>query len=50
MMKSPDAERISGYKIGGINPFGQTRKISAVIEEQALAHGLVYVNGAQRGL
>jgi Cys-tRNA(Pro)/Cys-tRNA(Cys) deacylase len=27
MMKSADAERISGYKTGGISPFGQTRKI-----------------------
>ena len=50
MMKPADAERISGYKTGGISPFGQTRKIPAVIEEQALAHDLVYVNGGQRGL
>jgi Cys-tRNA(Pro)/Cys-tRNA(Cys) deacylase len=50
MMKPADAERISGYKTGGISPFGQKRKIPAVIEEQALAHDLVYVNGGQRGL
>jgi Cys-tRNA(Pro)/Cys-tRNA(Cys) deacylase len=29
MMKPADAERISGYKTGGISPFGQTRKIAA---------------------
>ena len=50
MMKPTDAERITGYKTGGISPFGQTHKIAAVIEEQALAHDLVYVNGGQRGL
>jgi Cys-tRNA(Pro)/Cys-tRNA(Cys) deacylase len=50
MMKPADAERISGYKTGGISPFGQTRKTPAVLEEQALAHDLVYVNGGQRGL
>jgi Cys-tRNA(Pro)/Cys-tRNA(Cys) deacylase len=50
MMKPADAERITGYKTGGISPFGQTRKIPAVMEEQALAQGLVYVNGGQRGL
>ena len=51
MMKPTDAERITGYKTGGISPFGQTRKkLPAVIEEQALAHDLVYVNGGQRGL
>jgi Cys-tRNA(Pro)/Cys-tRNA(Cys) deacylase len=50
MMKPADAERISGYKVGGISPFGQTRQIPTVIEEQALAQGLVYINGGQRGL
>jgi len=50
MMKPADAERISGYKVGGISPFGQTRQIPTVIEEQALAQGLVYLNGGQRGL
>ncbi len=50
MMKPADAERITGYKTGGISPFGQTRKSPAVIEEQALTHGLVYINGGQRGL
>ena len=50
MMKPAEAERISGYKTGGISPFGQTRKIPAVIEEHALEHDLVYVNGGQRGL
>jgi Cys-tRNA(Pro)/Cys-tRNA(Cys) deacylase len=50
MMKPADAERISGYKVGGISPFGQTRQIPTVIEERALAQGLVYINGGQRGL
>jgi len=48
--KPADAERISGYKTGGISPFGQTHKIPAVMEEQALVHDLVYVNCGQRGL
>ena len=50
MMKPAEAERISGYKVGGISPFGQMRKLPTVIEAQALAHDLVYVNGGQRGL
>jgi Cys-tRNA(Pro)/Cys-tRNA(Cys) deacylase len=50
MMKPPDAERLSGYKVGGISPFGQMRRPRAVIEEHALAHDLVYINGGQRGL
>lgn len=50
MMKPADAERATGYKVGGISPFGQVRQVRTAIEEQALAHDLVYVNGGQRGL
>jgi Cys-tRNA(Pro)/Cys-tRNA(Cys) deacylase len=50
MMKPADAERMSGFKVGGISPFGQMRKVPTVIEAEALAHDLVYVNGGQRGL
>ena len=50
MMKPADAEQTSGYKVGGISPFGQTRKPKTVIEEQAMAHPLVFLNGGQRGL
>ena len=50
MMKPADAERLSGYKVGGISPFGQSRPPRAAIEEQATAQELVYINGGQRGL
>jgi Cys-tRNA(Pro)/Cys-tRNA(Cys) deacylase len=50
MMKPADAERMTGYKVGGISPFGQTRKVRTAVEEQSIAHDLVYINGGQRGL
>ena len=50
MMKPADAERATGYKVGGISPFGQMRPARAVLEEQALTHEHVFVNGGQRGL
>ncbi|MGY8679093.1 Cys-tRNA(Pro) deacylase [Bradyrhizobium sp. UFLA05-153] len=50
MMKPFEAERVTGFKVGGISPFGQRRAVTTVIEESALAHDLVYVNGGQRGL
>jgi Cys-tRNA(Pro)/Cys-tRNA(Cys) deacylase len=50
MMPPGDAERISGYKVGGISPFGQSRQLPTAIEQQALVHELVYLNGGQRGL
>jgi Cys-tRNA(Pro)/Cys-tRNA(Cys) deacylase len=50
MMKPPEAERVTGYKVGGISPFGQRKRVRTVIERSALAHDLVYLNGGQRGL
>ena len=50
MMKPAEAERITGYKVGGISPFGQRKPVRTVIEQSALAHELVYLNGGQRGL
>jgi len=50
MMKPADAERITGFVVGGVSPFGQKRRVPTVIDEAALAHPLVYINGGQRGL
>ncbi|SKB26242.1 Cys-tRNA(Pro) deacylase [Sphingopyxis flava] len=50
MMPVAEAERVSGYKVGGVSPFGQMRRVPAVIDEAALAHSKVYLNGGQRGL
>ncbi len=50
MMKPSDAERLTGYHVGGISPFGQKKIVSTAIEETALAEPLVYINGGQRGL
>jgi Cys-tRNA(Pro)/Cys-tRNA(Cys) deacylase len=50
MMMPADAERVSGYKVGGISPFGQIRSPRVAIEENAMVHELVFINGGQRGL
>jgi Cys-tRNA(Pro)/Cys-tRNA(Cys) deacylase len=50
MMKPADAERTSGYNVGGISPFGQRRDVPTILDEQALAHEFVFINGGQRGL
>lgn len=36
MMKPADAERLTGYRIGGISPFGQMRRVAMVIDETAV--------------
>jgi Cys-tRNA(Pro)/Cys-tRNA(Cys) deacylase len=50
MMKPADAERITGFRVGGISPFGQRRAVPVVIEQAALANPHVFINGGQRGL
>jgi len=50
MMKPADAERATGYDVGGISPFGQKKQVPTAIEADALAHDYVYMNGGQRGL
>jgi Cys-tRNA(Pro)/Cys-tRNA(Cys) deacylase len=50
MMKPADAERMTGYKVGGISPFGQMRAVPVLLEAAALGFDTVYVNGGQRGL
>jgi Cys-tRNA(Pro)/Cys-tRNA(Cys) deacylase len=50
MMSPADAERITGYKVGGISPFGQMKRVPVVLADAALAQQRVYVNAGQRGL
>ncbi|WP_304175705.1 Cys-tRNA(Pro) deacylase [Phenylobacterium aquaticum] len=50
MMRPADAERITGFKVGGVSPFGQKRRAPTVVDAAALAHAKVFVNAGQRGL
>lgn len=50
MLPAPDAERITGYHVGGISPFGQKRKVPVYIEKTVLPFPSVVINGGKRGL
>jgi Cys-tRNA(Pro)/Cys-tRNA(Cys) deacylase len=50
MMRPADAERLTGYHVGGISPFGQKKRVPVAIEQAALGETSVFVNGGQRGL
>ncbi|EGF90970.1 uncharacterized protein ybaK [Asticcacaulis biprosthecium C19] len=50
MMKVPDAERLTGFKVGGISPFGPRKMVPTAIDETAQLFDTVYINAGQRGL
>ncbi|MFN7008996.1 MAG: Cys-tRNA(Pro) deacylase [Allorhizobium sp.] len=50
MMKPVLAEKLTGYVVGGISPFGQKKPVPTAIEIEALSETEVYMNGGQRGL
>lgn len=50
MIRPADAERMSGYKVGGISPLGQKKPIKTVLDESALGKASIHINGGRRGL
>ena len=50
MLVPAEAERITGYRVGGISPFGQKKRARVFVESDALGFDTVLVNGGRRGL
>jgi Cys-tRNA(Pro)/Cys-tRNA(Cys) deacylase len=50
MADPADAERASGYVVGGISPIGQRKAHPTVLDESALGHETVFVSGGRRGM
>jgi Cys-tRNA(Pro)/Cys-tRNA(Cys) deacylase len=44
------AERLTGYLVGGISPFGTRQRLQTVMEETILTHKEVQINAGQRGV
>ena len=44
------AQKITGYQVGGISPFGTTRPVRVYMEESILDLPRILINGGKRGL
>ena len=44
------AERLTGYLVGGISPFGSKKKLPVYMEASLLGQGEVAINGGRRGI
>ncbi len=50
MADAADAERATGYVVGGISPLGQKRPHPTIVDSSALDHSTVFVSGGRRGM
>ncbi|NLG91009.1 MAG: Cys-tRNA(Pro) deacylase [Acetobacter sp.] len=50
MLGAEKAEALTGFKVGGISPFGARTQLPVVLDESVLKLDTLYINGGGRGL
>lgn len=50
MMLPAKAEKLTGYRVGGISPFGQKRAVPTLFDAGPMTAAKIWINAGQRGL